>query len=131
MFKINPRSINFARSFSQSLRLRQVQEIESVDQYRKLIANEGLTFIDFYATWCGPCKAIEPIINKLSEKVPEISFARVDVDQQTEIAKINGISAMPTLILYKDGGPLDGVIGADIKKIMEKLSLHSGKEVKL
>ncbi len=59
--------------------------------------------VNFWATWCGPCKMMAPQISKLSEEHPEIKVCKLDVDQAQDIAAKYGIQAIPTLILFKDG----------------------------
>ena len=104
---LNPRSIGLSgltapattgvRLFSGSTALKQVQELTSFEDYKTLINKEKVSIIDFYATWCGPCKAIEPIMEQLSERVPQATFARVDVDEHSDVAQDNQITAMPTI----------------------------------
>lgn len=117
------------RPFSQSLRHQQVQEITSFEQYENLIKTNNVTLVDFYATWCGPCKAIEPFLHQLSEKVPEVAFARVDVDQQVKIAEHNGITAMPSIFFYQNGEFVDKVIGANLKAITEAIETYKNSSV--
>lgn len=75
--------------------------------------------VDFFATWCGPCKAIAPIVEKLSDSVTSVKFYKVDVDELASVAADNGISAMPTFLFYKDGQKRDDltVRGADRNRI--------------
>ncbi len=68
--------------------------------------------VDFYADWCGPCKAIAPVVEDLaSEYDGRVEFKKVDVDDNPELAKQLGIRSIPTLVLFKDGHPVDTVIG--------------------
>lgn len=117
------------RHFSGSRNLFQVKELTSFEDYKTLIGEEKLSIIDFYATWCGPCKAIEPIMEQLSERVPQASFARIDVDEQGDVAQDNGISAMPTIKFYKDGQVLDTVVGANLQKIVGLINQHTGVDI--
>lgn len=66
--------------------------------------DKGIIVVDFYATWCGPCKQMEPILNKVAKEFAgQISFYRVDVDKNQRWTTSLGISAIPTLIFYKKG----------------------------
>ena len=79
--------------------------VKSTDEnYKELIASKGkLTLIKFTADWCGPCKAINPILETISEKMADkIVIANHDVDSQPNFATANAIRSIPTLFLYKD-----------------------------
>ncbi|HMU85098.1 MAG TPA: thioredoxin [Leptospiraceae bacterium] len=72
---------------------------------------EGLVLVDFWAEWCGPCRMVAPIVEELSSEMPQVKFAKVNVDENQRIAQTLGITAIPTLVLYKDGQPVDRVVG--------------------
>ena len=72
-------------------------------EFESLILKDGITFIDFWAEWCGPCKMFGPVFEKASEKFPEITFAKVDTDAEQELAGAAGISSIPTLMAFRDG----------------------------
>ena len=65
--------------------------------------NNNLVLIDFFAKWCGPCKMISPIVEELSNEINSVSFCKVDVDENNELASSLGILSIPTLLLYKQG----------------------------
>ena len=65
--------------------------------------NNNLVLIDFFAKWCGPCKMISPIVEELSNEINFVSFCKVDVDENNELASSLGILSIPTLLLYKQG----------------------------
>jgi len=84
-----------------------------------------LVVIDFSATWCGPCKMIEPMYHLLSDQMPDVIFVTVDVDEVAAAARKYSVSAMPTFIVIKKGEVKDKFSGADIPKltkIIENLS---------
>ncbi|KAF8633607.1 hypothetical protein AX15_001395 [Amanita polypyramis BW_CC] len=82
---------------------------------KQLQINSGKPIlIDFWATWCGPCRVISPILEKISNdpNFAGVEFYKVDVDEQGEISQEVGIRAMPTFILYKDGNKVGDLVGA-------------------
>ncbi|KAL4780694.1 thioredoxin [Aspergillus varians] len=84
----------------------------------KALTSSGPVVVDFFATWCGPCKAIAPVVGKLSETYTNVRFLQVDVDKARSIAQEHEIRAMPTFVLYKDGKLLDKrVVGGNMKEL--------------
>ncbi|KAJ5746157.1 thioredoxin [Penicillium odoratum] len=82
------------------------------DFQAKVTDSKDAIIVDFFAEWCGPCKAIAPVLEKFSEKHENVKFYKVDVDQLGEVAAKNKISAMPTFLVFKNGELIDTVRGA-------------------
>ncbi|CAB4254780.1 similar to Saccharomyces cerevisiae YCR083W TRX3 Mitochondrial thioredoxin [Maudiozyma barnettii] len=99
----------FGSSYSQIPKLSSLQEF----QEQILDSKNGVKVIDFYATWCGPCKAMTPHISKMMQEYPSVDFYKVDVDQAMDVARSCDISAMPTFMLVKDGRITSKVVGAN------------------
>ena len=76
--------------------------INNKEEFEQKIAN-GTVLVDFFATWCGPCKMLAPVLEQLANEMPEIEILKIDVDQVSDVAKEYGIMSIPTLILFKDG----------------------------
>ena len=74
------------------------QEFEST-----VIQKSGISFVDFWAAWCGPCRMFAPIFEAASEKYPDISFVKVDTDAEQELAAAAAITSIPTLMAFRDG----------------------------
>lgn len=74
---------------------------------------KGLTVVDFWATWCGPCRVLSPILEQLAtERAGELKVVKVDVDENQRTAARFNIRSMPTLLFFKDGQPVGQIIGA-------------------
>ncbi|KAI9724552.1 MAG: hypothetical protein M1812_000620 [Candelaria pacifica] len=96
--------------------------IKSAAEFSTLLSTSKIVVTDFYADWCGPCKQIAPMYEQLSAQLSrpnKITFAKVDVDSQKEIASTYGITAMPTFMIFKSAKAVSTIRGADQKKLTE------------
>ncbi len=100
-----------------------MSDIPSVDNdnFANEIGDSSAAVLDFYATWCGPCKTIAPIVEDLAETYSQqgLKFGKVDIDQASELALKFQIEGVPTLIFFKDGEPVDKLVGAYPRQIIE------------
>ena len=80
-------------------------------EFNDLIANNELVFADFFAQWCGPCKMLAPSIEKLADEHPEVKVLKIDVDQENGLAMQYGVQSIPTLIVFKNGQPVNRQMG--------------------
>lgn len=78
--------------------------IESVEQFKKLIENSNQpVLVDFWATWCGPCRIMNPILQQTAETNNNITVAKVDVDQNPDLAGLYQVMSIPTILTFKNG----------------------------
>lgn len=92
-------------------------ESESLESEIKV---SGITLVDYYADWCGPCKMMSPILDMIA-KNPEIKVIKVDTEKFTDIARAHSIQSLPTIEIYKDGVLAETKVGAVPKPTLEKL----------
>ena len=71
----------------------------------------NVVVVDFFATWCGPCKMLAPVFDSLSEELTDADFVKVDIDQSLELAQKFGITTVPTMMIFKDGKVVDTLVG--------------------
>lgn len=71
--------------------------------FEETISKPGITIVDFWADWCGPCKSFAPVFEDSSERHPEISFAKVDTEAEQLLSSKLNISSIPTVLIYRDG----------------------------
>ena len=87
-----------------------IEYINELDKFNEFIKS-GTVLIDFFATWCGPCKMLSPVIEQVEREHPELKVVKVDVDEAPQIAVKYGIQAIPTLFLVKEGKVIDKRMG--------------------
>ena len=88
-------------------------KIINTSQFRGSVEeNQGVVVVDFFATWCGPCKMLAPVFAEAGEDMKEeANFYKLDIDESLEIAQQFGVSSVPTMIVFKDGKPVDQIVG--------------------
>ena len=87
------------------------------------ITSKGIVLVDFFANWCGPCKMLAPVLEETANEMKNVTFVKVDVDQEPGLAGKYGIQAIPHMVIFKEGKAVDsitGFVGKDV--IVEKLN---------
>ncbi len=95
------------------------------DTFQDTVQNNELVLIDFWAPWCGPCKAIAPVLEEISEEHSNIVIAKMNTDENPNISSQHGIMSIPTMMIFKNGQLVDRLVGALPKPaILQKLEAH-------
>ncbi|HSJ25353.1 MAG TPA: thioredoxin [Longimicrobiales bacterium] len=90
-----------------------VAELTDATFASQVQAGAGLTVVDFWAPWCGPCRFVAPVIEELAQEYDgRVTFSKLNVDDAPQTAAEYGIRSIPTIGIFKDGTPIDGVVGA-------------------
>ncbi|GME67163.1 unnamed protein product [[Candida] boidinii] len=123
-------SANSARFFHSSKSILSVKLVNGMHDFREEVLPSDIALVDFFATWCGPCKAVSPIIEKFSKDYQgKVNFFKVDVDESSDIAMEYRISAMPTFILFKNGSKVEEVVGANPRAVQQIIEAAINDEI--
>ena len=98
-----------------------VQNITEAEFEEVVLKSDVPVFVDFFATWCGPCKMMSPILEQVSNETEGVKFAAIDVDDAERLAIKYGISSIPCMIYFKNGEEADRVVGAVPKSKIEEV----------
>ena len=106
-----------------------VKEISSDAEFNSEIKGPGLVVVDYFATWCGPCRNIAPFVEELSRKYPQVKFLKVDSDKVQDVCSERRISSLPTFQFFVKGNQVDEIKGADPAKLEGKVNQHKVEAV--
>ena len=87
---------------------------------KEVLKTKGTVFVDFYSTWCGPCKMVGPFIEELSEEIDDVKFVSVDTDEEYELSEEYGIISIPSVLLFKNGKEIKRHVGIITKEELEE-----------
>ena len=96
-----------------------VKEINA-EEYSEILNSTNPVVIDFHATWCGPCKVLSPILEELDDEIDGVEFVKLDVDQHPQIAGLNQVMGVPTVVILKDGEVKDRFVGVQPKEVIKE-----------
>ncbi|MGC9105314.1 MAG: thioredoxin [Thermoprotei archaeon] len=83
------------------------------------ITRKEVALVDFWAEWCAPCFILAPVIEELARDYPQVGFGKINSDENPEISARYGVMSLPTVLIFKDGEPVDAVIGAVPREVIE------------
>jgi thioredoxin 1 len=90
--------------------------------FDQLVSDHPIVFLDFWASWCGPCLAMEPVVQKLAAKYSDrVIFGKVNVDDEINLSSKYQVFSIPTFMIFKNGQPMEAVIGAVGESSLERL----------
>ena len=103
-----------------------IVQLDDASFESEVISSDKPVLVDFWAPWCGPCKALAPVIDEISDEyVDKLKVGKVNVDENPEISMKFGIRSIPTLMVFKDGEVQDQIIGAvpksEIENVLQKV----------
>lgn len=87
----------------------------------EVLKAEGTVLVDFWATWCGPCRMLSPIVDEVASERPDVKVGKINVDEQPELAQQFGIMSIPTLLVFKNGEKVQESVGLIPKDKVEAL----------
>ena len=86
-----------------------------------VLKNEKTVLVDFWASWCGPCKMLSPVLEQFAAENPDVEVAKVNVDENPELAMVYRISAIPSLMVFRDGKVVNQSVGFQNRESLEAL----------
>ncbi|MBQ7764615.1 thioredoxin [bacterium] len=88
-----------------------VLEINSENFDNEVLAYNGVMVVDFFANWCGPCRKLAPILEEVEGELKNVKFAKINTDENIEMAKKYQVSGLPTLMVFKNGEAVERIVG--------------------
>ncbi|KAJ2322988.1 mitochondrial thioredoxin [Coemansia sp. RSA 2611] len=103
-----------------------ITSVNNKKQFEEMLSMNKKTVVDFNASWCGSCKTMKPVFDKLAHQNKDVAFLSVDVDENSDIAQEYGIKSMPTFKFISDGEVVDEVVGANRKNLESTMTSFAG-----
>ena len=87
------------------------------DEFKEVI-KEGKTAVDLFATWCGPCKMLSPVLDEISEEITTTKFFKIDVDDNEDVAREYNVMSIPTVLVFENGNLVNTIVGLKGKEYL-------------
>ena len=87
----------------------------------EVLNSDKPVLVDFWATWCGPCRMVSPVVDEIADERSDVKVGKINVDEQPELAARFGIMSIPTLMVFKDGKVADQAVGVRPKNLIEAM----------
>ena len=98
------------------------RDLNKINFEKEVLNEEKIVLVDFWATWCGPCQMIAPVVHAIAEEYKDkVKVCKLNVDDEQELAIKYGVMSIPTLILFKNGEPIKTVVGFHSKSELEEI----------
>ena len=103
-----------------------LKNVTDSDFQSEVVSKSGLTLVDFWAPWCGPCRALGPTLEQIANENGSVNIVKVNIDANQDVAVTYGVTQIPYMALFKDGKVVDSLLGNQPKsKITQMLSTHA------
>jgi thioredoxin 1 len=118
--------LKFALLYQLKKLYKMAKEFNDVNFQNEVLSSEKLTVVDFWAEWCGPCRAIGPVIEELSKEYDgKVNIGKVNVDNNPQVSMNYGITSIPAILFIKNGQVVDKLVGAQPKgNFVKKIEAH-------
>jgi thioredoxin 1 len=98
----------------------EVKAVDTSNFQAEVMDSDKTVIVDFWATWCGPCRQVAPVLDSIAEEHDELSVVKIDIDANPQIAQHYGVMSVPTLLVIKNGEVVKTVVGAKPKVVLER-----------
>ena len=98
-----------------------VLEVTGANFEKEVLQSDRPVLADFYANWCGPCKMLRPILEEISDDRQDVKVVSIDIDEEDELAEEYEVSAIPCVVLFKNGAEADRSVGLKPREALEEL----------
>jgi len=112
------------KTMSTDQAFRSIEHVEAEDFSQRVLRSEVPVLVDFYADWCGPCRALSPVLEELAREHPEARIVKVNVDENPELAARYGVDSIPNLLLFREGRVAGQQVGLASKSSLRRLLLR-------
>lgn len=104
-----------------------VSEIATIEEFNRVIASKA-ALVDFTATWCGPCRALAPILEQMARDNPSIQVVKVDIDKHPQLASQQQVTSVPMVAWFREGKRVDSFVGARDARFLQQFIDRCGKQ---